>query len=167
MVKTSRSRSSRTTRGTSLSLNRNQNVQTIKPLNIKSNRLPIQYSIIVPSTRREKKISTSAFNKRVDSEKTFMSKTFGGDTTVKAQGNFLERRGKRNILIKEKNAVVESSTTRKVFNTKRKILIRHLKERNRQWKQNSILYKIEGETFIFPRQSFIPHDRSKRRIIVS
>lgn len=140
----------------------------IRTLNIRANRLPVQFSIIVPSTKLDKKISTQAFNKRIDSEKTFMSRTFGGDTAIKAEGNFeLKEEGKKLKLIKERNVIVESSTTKKVFNTKRKILIRHLKQRRKQWKQNSILFKVEGETFITPRQSFIPHDKSKRKILVS
>lgn len=137
-------------------------------LNVRANRLPVQFSIIVPSTRREKKISNQAFAKRVDSEKKFFSRTFGGDTAIKAQGNFeLKERGKKPILVKEKNVIVESSTTKRVFNNNRKALIAHLKARKKQWKQNSLLFKIEGESFIFPRQKFVPNDRSKRKILVT
>ena len=139
----------------------------INTLNVRANRLPVQFSVIVPSTKLEKKISPSAFQKRINSEKIFMDKTFGGDTTVRAVGSFVLTKRKKDILIKEKNAIVESSTTRKVFNTKRKILIQHIKERRKQWKQNSILFKLEGETFIFPRQKFIPHDRSKRKVLIT
>ncbi len=137
-------------------------------LNIRANRLPVQFSIIVPSTKLDKKISTQAFNKRIDSEKSFMSKTFGGDTAIKAEGNFeLKEKGKKLKLIKERNVIVESSTTKKKFNENRKVLITHLKARRKEWKQNSILFKVEGETFITPRQSFIPHDKSKRKILIS
>lgn len=139
----------------------------INTLNVRANRLPVQFSVIVPSTKLEKKISPSAFQKRINSEKIFMDKTFGGDTTVRAVGSFVLTKRKKDILIKEKNAIVESSTTRKVFNTKRKILIQHIKERRKQWKQNSILFKLEGETFIFPRQKFIPHDSSKRKVLIT
>ena len=138
----------------------------LNTLNIRANRLPVQFSVIVPSTKLNKKIPR-AFNKRVDSEKRFLDKTFGGDTTVRAVGSFVLKKGKKEILIKERNAIVESSTTKKVFNSKRKILIAHLKERQKQWKQNSLLFKIEGETFITPRQSFIPHDSTKRKILVT
>lgn len=139
----------------------------INTLNVRANRLPVQFSVIVPSTKLEKKISTSAFQKRINSEKRFMSKTFGGDTTVRAVGSFVLKKDKKDILIKEKTAIVESSTTTKVFNSKRKALIQHIKARKKQWKQNSILFKLEGETFIYPRQKFIPHDRSKRKILVT
>ena len=139
----------------------------INALNVRANRLPIQFSITVPSTKIDKKITPSAFQKRINSEKRFMDKTFGGDTTVRAVGSFVLTKRKKDILIKEKTAIVESSTTRKVFNSKRKILIKHLKDRKKQWKQNSLFFKLEGESFIFPRQSFIPHDRSKRKILIS
>ncbi len=140
----------------------------LNTLNVRANRLPVQFSIIVPSTKLKKKISPSAFAKRVDSEKRFLSRTFGGDTAVKSEGNFeLKERGKKPILIKERGVIVESSTTKKVFNSQREALIRHLKQRKKQWKQNSLLFKIEGETFIFPRQSFIPHERSKRKIAIT
>lgn len=140
----------------------------INALNIRSNRLPVQFSIIVPSTKLDRKISTKAFARRADSERRFLSRTFGGDTSIKASGDFeIKEKGKQPKLIKEKSVIVESSTTARVFNAKRKTLIKHLKARQKQWKQNSILFKVEGETFITPRQSFIPHDKSKRKILVS
>ncbi|MAH48579.1 hypothetical protein CMI37_22330 [Candidatus Pacearchaeota archaeon] len=142
-------------------------IPRINPLKLKSNRLPIQFSVLVPSTKLDKKISTSSFRKRIDDEKKFMSKTFGGDTSVKSTGSFVLKRGKKDILIKEKNVIVESSTTTNKFNENRSRLIRHLKAKQKQWKQNSVLYKLEGESFIFPRQSFIPHDRSRRRVTVT
>ena len=136
----------------------------LNQLNISSNRLPVQYSIIVPSTNLSKK---DTFLKRINSEKIFMDRNFGGDTSVRSVGSFIIRRGKKNILIKEKGAIIESSTTKKVFNSKRTILKKHIIQRQKQWKQNSILFKIEGETFIHPRQKFIAHDRSKRKILIT
>jgi len=140
----------------------------INALNVRANRLPVQFSIIVPSTKLTKKISPSAFSKRVDSEKRFFSRTFGGDTAIKSQGNFeLKEKGKKPVLIKEKSVIVESSTTPRIFNQKRKALISHIKSRQRLWKQNSILFKIEGETFIFPRQKFIAHAKGRGRVLIS
>ena len=137
-------------------------------LNVRANRLPVQFSIIVPSTIREKKISAQAFAKRIDSEKRFFSRTFGGDTAIKSEGNFeLKEKGKKPILIKERGVIIESSTTKIVFNNRRKELIKHLKIIRKKWKQNSLLFKIEGEAFIFPKQSFIPSSRSKRKILIT
>lgn len=139
----------------------------INALNVRANRLPVQFSVIVPSTKLDKKISRQSFQKRIDSEKRFMSKTFGGDTTVRAVGSFVLKKGKKDVLIKERTAIVESSTTKRVFDNKRKALIKHIKARQKQWKQNSILFNLEGESFIFPRQKFIPHQRSKRKILIT
>ena len=140
----------------------------LNTLGVSSNRLPVQFSIIVPETELKKKISAKRFAKRVDSEKTFMSRTFGGDTAIKSRGNFeLKVRGKKPVLIEEKGVIIESSTTPKIFNAKRKVLVRHIESRKKLWKQNSILFKIEGETFISPRQKFIPHDNTKKKILIT
>ena len=140
----------------------------LNTLGVSSNRLPVQFSIIVPSTELNKKISAKKFVKRVDSEKTFLSRTFGGDTAIKSEGNFeLKVRGKKPILIKERGVIVESSTTPRIFNAKRKILVRHIQSRRKEWKQNSILFKVEGETFISPRQKFIAHDNTKKKILIT
>lgn len=139
----------------------------LNTLNVRANRLPVQFSVIVPSTKLNKKITPRAFQKRIDSEKRFMDRTFGGDTTVRAVGSFVLRKGRKDILIKERNAIVESSTIKRVFNSKRRSLVRHIKLRQKQWKQNSILFKIEGESFIFPRQKFVAHQRSKRDILIT
>lgn len=139
----------------------------INALNLRTNRLPVQVAIIVPSTKLEKKILTPEFNKRVRSEKIFMDKTFGGDTSIKATGGFVLKKRKKDILITEKSVIVESSTTPKIFNAKRKVLADHIVARRTQWKQNSIFFKIEGENFNFPRRKFIAHDPSKRKILVT
>lgn len=139
----------------------------INALNVRANRLPIQFSIIVPSTKMNKKISASSFSKRVDSEKRFFSKNFGGDTSVRATGSFILKKGRKDILVKERSAIVESSTTPKVFNSKRKILIRHIISRKKEWKQDSIFFKLEGEAFIFPRKMSIPHAKGRGKVLIS
>ncbi len=62
----------------------------IEPLNLKSNRLPVQVGIAVPSTELDKKITDKKFRKRINDEKKFFSKTFGGDTSIKAVGSFVK-----------------------------------------------------------------------------
>ncbi len=78
-------------------------IPTIRPLKLKSNRLPVQFSIIVPRTSNDRKLSRPAFLKRVDNERRFMSRTFGGDTSIKASGDFeLKERGKTIRYINER-----------------------------------------------------------------
>ncbi len=139
----------------------------LNQLPIRSNRLPVQFSVVVPSTRLDKKVTAKVFRKRVDDEKRFLSRKFGGDTSVKATGGFVLRKGKRDVLIKEKVSIVESSMTPKKFNENRQSLGKHIVTVKRKWQQNSVLYKIEGETFIFPRQKFIDHDARRKGIIVT
>lgn len=139
-------------------------MNSIKPLNLNSNRLPLQFGLIVPSTKdNDKKISSKEFEKRVDNTKSFFSKTFGGETSVKSEGGFVLN----DKLIKEKTVIVESSTTTKSFNNNRKKLEDYVKNKQKSWKQNSLLFKIEGEDFIYPKQSFIDHDPKRKNINVS
>ncbi len=142
-------------------------VIVLDPLDIKSNRLPVQVGIAVPSTELDKKISDKNFKKRINDEKKFFSKTFGGDTSIKATGSFVLKKGKKDILIKEKISLVESSMTPVKYKQSRKILSNHIIKMKTNWKQNSVLYKVEGENYIYPRQSFIDHDKSSRKIIIS
>ncbi len=139
----------------------------IKPLPIKSNRLPVQVSIAVPSTELDKKITDKKFKKRINDEKKYFSKTFGGDTSIRATGSFVLKQGKKDILIKEKVVLVESSTTPVKYNSKRGIISKHIIKKKKDWKQNSVLYKVEGENYIYPKQGFIDHDDSKRDIIIT
>tara|TARA_R100001530_G_scaffold101568_1_gene70633 strand:+ start:595 stop:1059 length:465 start_codon:yes stop_codon:yes gene_type:complete len=139
----------------------------LNTLNVRANRLPVQIRILVPETVLNTKISAKKFKNRIASEKKFMSKTFGGDTTIKAVGSYIMKRKKKDILIEEKTAIVESSTTKKQFNANRKKFINHIKQKQKQWKQDSVMYKIEGENFIYPKKDYISHDKSKRKILIT
>ena len=135
-------------------------------LDLKANRLPVQFSIIVPSTEFDKKIKAKDFTKRIDSEKKYFDKKFGGDTTIREVGSYVLKKGKKDILIKEKGAVVESSTIPAVYNKNRSSLASHIKKRQKDWKQNSVLFRIQSESFIYPKQPFIPSADKKGKIIV-
>lgn len=135
-------------------------------LDLNANRLPVQFSIIVPSTELDKKIPDKEFNQRINAEKKFFDKKFGGDTSIKEVGSYVQRKGKKDILIKEKGAIVESSTTPEVYSKNRKSLSAHIKQRQKDWKQNSVLFRIQSESFIYPKQSFIPSADQKGKIIV-
>lgn len=134
------------------------NLRFIDSPKFSSNKLPVQVAVVVPATTDEdKKLSEAQFKKRVDSEKRFMSKTFGGDTAIKGEGGFLLE-GK---LIKEKVVKVESSMSVADYNRNRQLIAKHVAERRKAWKQNSILVEVEGQTFITPKQSFISDDKKQ------
>jgi hypothetical protein len=133
---------------------------------IVSNRLPVQVAIIVPSTKNNKNISTSSFSRRVDSEKKYFDSKFGGDTAVKDVGSYVQetKRGKK--LIKERGVIVESSTTPKIYEKNKKDFESHVVKRQKQWKQDTILFRVEGEDFIYPKRPYIAHAGKKGNIRV-
>lgn len=140
--------------------------RTIKPLNLKQNRLPLQFSIVVPATEKEKEISPQRFALRTIKEKKYLDNLFGGDTSVIGKGSSPITNSK-GIAVKESVAIVESSTTPKVFENRRKKIMQHIQDRQKRWKQDTIFYKIEGESFIYPKKKFIANDISKKEISVS
>jgi hypothetical protein len=152
-------------------------IRTIKPLKLSQNRLPLQFSIIVPSKSISgKPIKPSTFTERVKSEKKWMDRIFKGDTAVKTIGSYVERKkiksgknkGKfKDTVIVEKGSLVEVSTTPEVFEENKKKMENHIRERQKQWRQSSIFYKIEGESFIYPYQEQIPTTKSKAGITIN
>lgn len=139
---------------------------SIKPLKLSQNRLPLQFSIIVPSKSiTGKKIKPSTFTERVKAEKKYLDKLFEGDTSIVSLGSYVQReklksgknKGKfKERLVKEKGTIVEVSTTPEVFEENRHEIVEHIKQRKNKWNQSSIFYKIEGESFIYPYQKQFP-----------
>jgi hypothetical protein len=109
-------------------------------------RLPHQVSVFVPETMGNRKLSADKFNRRVSRTASFMSKEFGGDTTVRARGGFI---GKGNKRISERVAVVESSMTKAQFKKSKPKLRKFLKKKKKSWKQQALGYESEGDFFSF------------------
>lgn len=129
--------------------------RSIPELPLKTNRLDVQFSIIVPSTKFDKDISARSFMKRVEDERTFLDNIFGGDSSIEQTGGFVSETGK---LISEKNVMVTVSMSANTYRKNRRMLARHIQEMQRKWDQESIGYGVEGSFFLFPRSSFIPSD---------
>jgi len=140
-------------------------VRYIKPLNLgKVNKLPIQVGVIVPSTNLNKTIPTIQFNKRINETKKFFDKTFGGDTSVKTIGSYWD--GKK--LIKEKGLLVESSMSIETYNKKKDLIETFIKDKHKEWNQDTILVSVEGQNFIYPYKDYIDNDeKQKQNILVS
>lgn len=116
------------------------------------NRLPIQVGIVVPSTRDEDvKISDSAFRKRVETTRKFLDKRFGGDTTIDGSGGYVGG----GSLITEETALVVSSTTESEFERNRDSLRRFIREKRRNWGQDTLAYMVEGDLYIYPERDYI------------
>ena len=111
--------------------------------------LPIKQTVIVPSTSgiiSQKTISKTQMNIRVNDVRRFLSKNFGGYTSVKATGGFiLLKNGK---LVKEKVVKVTSFSTKGNFKQFRPIVIKQIGIWGNKWKQESIGYEYEGDLFI-------------------
>lgn len=139
-------------------------MRTIDKLNLDSNVLPVQVSVIVPSTERNKLISNSEFNKRVMDEKRWFDSVFGGDTSVETLGGYV---GSGNKLITERGARVSSSMSVQKYKSVRNKLASHFRSRRKEWKQETILYSIEGVDFITPKKGYIDHESGLKRIDVT
>lgn len=132
--------------------------------NLRRNRLPVQVSVIVPSTKLDKSISEKQFQKRIRDEQRWFNRQFGGTTSIEEVGSF--NLGKK--VIKEPGVIVESSMSVATYEKNRAKIAKHFRNQRSKWQQNSILIKVEGQTFIVPKQGFIEDDkRQGRKIIVT
>lgn len=125
----------------------------------------IKYCFVYSKDVKFSSFKCSVFNKRVNSEKEFFSQNFWGDTNIKTVGSYWD--GKN--LIKEKGAIVESSMSAKKYEDNKKVIADRLKGNRKLWDQDTVLVKVEGESFIYPKKGHIVHDkkREKEKILVS
>lgn len=133
----------------------------------RANTLPVQVSVIVPSTRKKvARISDDEFNKRVDSEKRWFDnpKRFGGDTSVQTVGSY--RMGKK--LIKEDGVKITASTTIDKYNKNLPSLEKHVMKRRKEWGQDTMFLEVEGHSFIAPKKGYIDSEKNKpKKILVT
>lgn len=141
---------------------------SLKPFGMKANRLPVQFSIIVPSTKNnvERK---DLFPKRVKQEKEYLTKLFGGETAIEGRGGYVQTKPNKDIKTFEKVMVVEASTTPKTFAESRGKLMKHIQKKQKEWGQDTIFFKIEGESFIYPKRKYIDSDRERegKRVLIT
>jgi hypothetical protein len=117
------------------------------PLEGQTTKLPIQISIVVPSTEYDKKISSREFQERIKATSKELSDRFGGDTSIRAKGDYTSD-GK---LITEDVVVIEASMTEKDYLKNKSSLERFIKEKKKDWEQESIGYTFEGDFHIYPK----------------
>jgi len=131
------------------------------PLN--TNNLPLQFGIIVPKTKGKNVLTQKQFMERVNKEKQWFSINFGGDTSVKDVGSYWD--GKK--LVKEPGSIVWSSMSIKTYYKNMNKLVERIKQDKKNWQQQSVLFKIEGRDFIYPKQDFIDDDKEVDDIVVT
>ena len=107
--------------------------------------LPIRTGIIVPSTSdTSKKISQDKFLDRINETRKFLSNANGGFTSLKAVGGFTDKDGK---LVKEKVVVVESYATKEDFRKNRPKVVKFLRKKGKEWKQEAMGYEHEDDLY--------------------
>lgn len=116
------------------------------------NRLPVQVAIIVPSTSGGNEINGHAFKKRVKKTKRFMDNLFGGDTSVKGVGGWID---KQDDLVTEDVVKVESSTTHEEFHNKKDKLRKYIKKKRNSWKQDQLMYEHDGVSYAYPQKNWM------------
>lgn len=141
----------------------------IPELKLRSNRLPVQIGLVVPSTDFDKKLPQKEYQKRVQAEKKYFSGLFGGETAITSQGGYIaqEKVNKRNKnkLIEEEGTIVQASTTPEIYEKHKDKIASHIKSRQKEWKQQTIGYSLEGDFYVYPRKSFIASSKSKNIIL--
>lgn len=118
------------------------------PLKDRATELPIQLAIYVPSTHGNRKLSQEDYSRRVNKVEKEMSLKFGGDTSVKAQGDYVSSDGD---LVKENISIVEVSMTNKDYVKNRNSINRYLTQKRGEWNQETIGYKFEDKFYMYPK----------------
>ena len=111
--------------------------------------LDIEQSILVPSTKKaDKPISPTQMDKRVMDVRKYLSKQFGGYTSVKGIGGYYS--SDKHKLIKEKVAKVTGFATAKEFTQKRPDVLKQMSKWSKEWGQESLGYEHEGDLYYIP-----------------
>lgn len=121
-----------------------------KELKRRTDVLPIEQTVYVPSTsgiKEQRKISKKQFSGRVNEVRGFLSKRFGGFTSVEGVGGWLDSEGKKERLVKENVVKVTSFSKRPEYRKHHNELINQLGTWGKNWKQSSIGYEQEGDLF--------------------
>lgn len=113
--------------------------------------LPVQVSFVVPSTRGGDVVDRDHFEKRIKFTREWFDTKFGGDTTIRASGGYLGD----DELITEPVAVVESSMSVDSYMAHKDEFAQFVKERQRSWDQDTVLYAVEGRKFIYPKREYL------------
>jgi len=108
---------------------------------------PIEQAVLVPSTTKaNKRISITKRKARVKRVKNYLSKEFGGFTSVSAHGGYYS---KKKGYIQEPVTVVTSFATVKAHRKGRANLKKQLIKWRKKWKQESVGYAHEGDLYYF------------------
>jgi len=106
--------------------------------------LPIEITVIIPSTQgMSEPISTREMERRIAYVEDRLTKIFGGHTTVKGFGGYMEK----GQYVGEDVATVTVFTDAGVLQDEYKRFITQIKRWKRMWQQQSIGLIIEGDMY--------------------
>ena len=128
-------------------------MRTVKPpLENSATELPIEFSLIIPSTRDDdERISDGWFERRIKEEEKWWDKRFGGSTIELHEGQYVEG----DHIIEEDVAELTVSMSKETYEEWRKMIGNRIRQKKQAWKQDTILYKINGHAFIYPDKEYI------------
>ena len=107
-------------------------------------KLPIQTVTLVPSTKeKSKKISSEELRKRVEETRMFLSRLFGGFTSVRTTGGYVYK-GK---VIKERVVMVTAYAERLKFKKHKSKWLSWVRRKKKTWSQDSMGIIIENDLF--------------------
>lgn len=118
-------------------------------------RLEAQLAVIVPSTKgikEQKVISKMEMNKRVDEVRRYLSRLFGGYTSVNGVGGYVMRKGNR--LVKEDVVIVTSFGNSNIAkdNIRQKKLLNKMKRWAIVWSQETMGMTWENDFIMVSRK---------------
>lgn len=104
-------------------------------------------TIYVPSTRNgDEKISKKEFEKRIKNTQEEFTKRFGGTTTFKGYGTYVDNEGE---VIEEKVAVVEFHMSKGDWEDNKEDIYKWLDKKQEEWGQESVAFEYEDNmTFV-------------------
>lgn len=132
-------------------------------------KLDVEQAVYVPSTKSgDKPVSKAEFKGRVQEVRKYLSKKFGGYTSVKAVGGYYSEPKKK--VIQEKVVKVTGFAQKKNFNKNAPAVKKQLGVWSRKWGQESMGYEHEGDLYYFPKskkKSFPKKSPLKKKVLKS
>jgi hypothetical protein len=110
--------------------------------------LQIQLVVMVPSTTHANRpIAQATMGGRITETKKFLSRLFGGYTSVKGEGGYYS---KKKGLIRENVVEVTSFAAKEVYHRRKPTFISWVQAKARAWGQESMGVIIENDLFQIP-----------------
>lgn len=108
--------------------------------------LPIEQIIYVPSTKgADQKITEREFKKRIKEVESFLSRKYGGKTSIKGVGGYFS--DDKDKIINENVVKVTAYATQEAFNRHKKALVSKLKYWRKKFQQEAMGVEIEGDMY--------------------